>query len=151
MNQQSKISKIAFVKAGWHANIVNKCLEGFNEELEQSGQSTSVQVFDVPGAYDIPLLDKKLGQSGRFDAIVASAFVVDVGIYRHDFVSATVVQAMMDTQLETGVPILSAVLTPHNFQETDAHITFFKEHFVIKGHEAARACLQVIGTLEMAA
>ncbi len=151
MNQPNQIknTKIAFIKANWHSDIVDRCLEGFNAELSQHGYTEyQVGVFDVPGAFDIPLLAKRLAQSGRFDAIVASGFVVDGGIYRHDFVSGTVVDALMRVQLETEVPIISAVLTPHQFQETAAHKKFFREHFVIKGKEAAEACLKILDNFE---
>jgi len=50
----------------------------------------------------------------------------------------------MRVQLDTGVPILSAVLTPHHFQESEAHIQFFKEHFVLKGREVATSCRQIL-------
>ena len=43
-----------------------------------------------------------------------------------------------------NVPVLSAVLTPHNFQESEAHIAFFRNHFVIKGKEAAHAARQIL-------
>ena len=70
--------------------------------------------------------------------------MVDGGIYRHEFVANTVLDAMMRVQLDTGVPILSAVLTPHHFQESEAHIQFFKEHFVLKGREVANSCRQIL-------
>jgi 6,7-dimethyl-8-ribityllumazine synthase len=46
----------------------------------------------------------------------------------------------MNVQLETEVPVISVVLTPQRFHEHDEHRTFFSEHFVVKGEEAARAC-----------
>ena len=150
MNQMisPKPQKIALIQACWHFDIVDRCREGFLAELETLGrQPEDVDIFKAPGVFDIPLLAKKICQKGRHAAIVASGFVVDGGIYRHDFVSATVIDALMQVQLESGVPVLSAVLTPHQFQETEAHEAFFKEHFVIKGAEAARACVQVLENL----
>jgi 6,7-dimethyl-8-ribityllumazine synthase len=47
-------------------------------------------------------------------------------------------------QLDTDVPIFSAVLTPRDFHETEEHKTFFREHFVKKGQEVASACLSVL-------
>ncbi|WP_119165817.1 6,7-dimethyl-8-ribityllumazine synthase [Algihabitans albus] len=138
---------IAFVKAGWHAELVERCETGFQEELaRRKRDDCRVDTFDVPGSFDIPLLAKKLAASGRFDAIVAAGFVVDGGIYRHDFVASTVIDALMQVQLETGVPVVSAVLTPHHFQEQPPHLRFFGEHFLVKGAEAARACLQIVET-----
>jgi 6,7-dimethyl-8-ribityllumazine synthase len=46
----------------------------------------------------------------------------------------------MRVQLDTKVPVISAVLTPQNFQEHDEHKKFFYDHFVVKGAEAAAAC-----------
>ena len=151
MNQSHtpKEINIAFIKAGWHAEIVENCQVGFLEELARRGLSEqAVEVFKVPGSFDIPLLAKKLAVSGRFDAVVAAGLVVDGGIYRHDFVASTVIDALMQLQLETGVPVVSAVLTPHQFQEHSPHLRFFAEHFVIKGVEAAKACLQIVETFE---
>ena len=150
MNQMipPKHQKIALIQACWHFDIVDQCRTGFLAELERLGhRREDVDIFKAPGVFDIPLLAKKICQKDGHAAVVASGFVVDGGIYRHDFVSATVIDALMQVQLETGVPVLSAVLTPHQFQETEAHETFFKDHFVIKGEEAARACVQVIGNL----
>jgi len=145
MDQKENTPKIAFIKARWHAGIVDQCEAGFRARGMDFGWSAgAVDTFEMPGAYDIPLLARKLAQSGKYDAIVASAFVVDGGIYHHEFVSAAVVDGLMAVQLETGTPVLSAVLTPHNFQETPAHIAFFTEHFVIKGQEAAEACAAII-------
>jgi hypothetical protein len=92
----------------------------------------------VPGAFEIPLLARDLAMTRRYDAIVGAAFVVDGGIYRHDFVASTVLDGMMRAQMDADVPVLSIVLTPHHFQETDAHREFFRSHFVHKG-QAARA------------
>ena len=105
---------------------------------------SAIEVIDVPGAYEIPLLAKRLAETGNFHAIVGAAFVVDGGIYRHDFVASAVVSGMMQVQLETGVPILSVSLTPHQFQETAEHRGFFIEHFKVKGKEAAQACTSIL-------
>ncbi|KAA0700377.1 6,7-dimethyl-8-ribityllumazine synthase [Neorhizobium sp. P12A] len=137
-------SRIAIIRARWHSEIVDQSVEGFISEWQQTEGAAAVDVFDVPGALEIPLHAQLLARSGRYAAIVASAFVVDGGIYRHEFVADTVLEAMMRVQLDTGIPILSAVLTPHHFQESEAHINFFKEHFVLKGREVASACRQIL-------
>ena len=98
----------------------------------------------MPGAFEIPLQARALAKTGRYSAIVGSAFVVDGGIYRHDFVAQTVVAGLMQAQLEADLPMLSAVLTPHHFHDCEAHRRFFLEHFQVKGREAAGACLSVL-------
>ena len=140
--------RIAFIQAGWHRQIVSQAHGAFVEECEAAGFAKSdIELFEVPGSLEIPLQAKLLAKSGNYPVIVAAGLIVDGGIYRHDFVAATVLDAMMQIQLETEVPILSVVLTPHQFQETEAHERFYHEHFKLKGREAAQACLQTLSNL----
>lgn len=138
---------IAFIRARWHAAIVDAAYEAFVDEVS-IGQAGTVDVFDVPGALEIPLHAKTLAETGRYDAIVGCALVADGGIYRHDFVAATVLDGLMAVQLSVNVPVFSLVLTPHAFQESEEHHRFFGEHFVLKGREVATACLQTLAALE---
>ena len=138
-------ARFAFIKANWHSDIVGQALVGFQETIEGT-----VDVFDVPGAFEIPLLAKRLAKTGQYDGIIGAALVVDGGIYRHDFVAPTVVNALMQVQLETDTPVFSVVLTPHNYQETDDHNAFFRDHFVKKGREAALAAGQTVRALKAA-
>jgi 6,7-dimethyl-8-ribityllumazine synthase len=136
---------IAYIKASWHAEIVYQSLVGFKAEMKALGVDFEVTTYDVPGAFEMPLLAQKLGHSGKFDAIVAAALVVDGGIYRHDFVAQAVVSGLMTAQMETGVPTYSVSLTPHNFQSEPYFSAFFTAHFTEKGAEAARAVHMIAG------
>jgi 6,7-dimethyl-8-ribityllumazine synthase len=132
-------TRYAFVKANWHAEIVSKALDGFLQLIPVQ----QVDVFDVPGAFELPLVARDLAKSGKYAAIAAAALVVDGGIYRHDFVAQAVVNGLMRVALDTGVPILSVSLTPHHFQPTEHHTDVFAKHFVEKGREAAQAALMI--------
>ena len=137
--------KIAFIQAGWHQDIVEQSRLSFTEHLVQQGiRDEQISVFEVPGSLEIPLQCKLLAKSGDYAMIVAAGFIIDGGIYRHDFVASTVLDAMMQVQLESEVPILSIVLTPHHFSGNQAHHDFFFKHFKHKGQEAAQACLQTL-------
>ncbi|MBG18754.1 MAG: riboflavin synthase subunit beta [Rhizobiales bacterium] len=138
----TKSPKFAFIRARWHAEIVDKALEGFNQRLTELGVDAEVETFDVPGAFEMPLLAKKLGGTGVYDGIAAAAFVVDGGIYRHDFVAAAVVNGLMEAQMTTGTPVFSVSLTPHHFQPKSELEAFYLDHFVGKGREAADAAVQ---------
>ncbi|WP_223507633.1 MULTISPECIES: 6,7-dimethyl-8-ribityllumazine synthase [unclassified Pseudomonas] len=132
-------NRYAFVKAGWHSDIVDRALEGFLETIS----AEQVDVFDVPGAFELPLMAQELALTGRYAAVVAAALVVDGGIYRHDFVAQAVVDGLMRVGLDTRVPVLSVSLTPHHFQETEHHREIFSKHFVEKGREAAQAAIKI--------
>jgi 6,7-dimethyl-8-ribityllumazine synthase len=143
--------RIAFVQSCWHKDIVDQCRIAFVAELGRFGRdATAIDYFEVPGAFEIPLQAKLLARTGRYDAIVAAGFVVDGGIYRHEFVADAVIGGLMRVQIETEVPIISAVLTPQRFHEQKEHQRFFHEHFRVKGAEAAAACVRTMDNMDAA-
>ncbi len=135
-------TRYAFVKANWHSDIVDQALEGFQQLIP----ADQIDVFDVPGAFEMPLLARDLAQTGKYAAVACAAFVVDGGIYRHDFVAQAVVDGLMRAGMDTGVPVLSVSLTPHQYQETNHHNAIYRAHFVEKGREAAQAALKITET-----
>jgi 6,7-dimethyl-8-ribityllumazine synthase len=153
MNQalRSTSGRIAIVSSMWHAGIVARAREAFIDDMVGGGwRPDDLMVCDVPGAFEIPLRVQTLARSGGCAAIVACGLIIDGGIYRHEFVARAVIDALMRVQLDTGVPVLSVVLTPQAFHEHDEHQRFFTEHFVKKGREAARACRHVLAHLQPA-
>ena len=117
MNQRDE-PKFAFIHSLWHRDIVDQGRDGFLMEMARNGVSReAIDLYEVPGAFEIPLQTKRLARLGRYQAIVACGFVVDGGIYRHEFVAQAVITALMTIQLETYVPVISAVLTPQQFHE----------------------------------
>ena len=152
MNQTLPVSpaagRIAAISASWHAAIVHRARDAFVAELGRQGRpATDIDLIDVPGAFEIPLHAQRLAKAGEHDAVIACGLVVDGGIYRHDFVATAVIDGLMRVQLDTGVPVFSAVLTPHQFHEHAVHQQFFREHFVVKGTEVAQACLATLASL----
>jgi 6,7-dimethyl-8-ribityllumazine synthase len=143
----AKPQRVAFVEACWHHDVVQEARFAFLKEAE-ARHITHVDVFQVPGSFEIPLHVQVLAKTRRYTAIVAAGLVVDGGIYRHEFVSDTVIKALMDVQLRTEVPVFSAVLTPQQFHETEVHYDFFRRHFAIKGVEVAEACANTLLSLE---
>ena len=140
---------VAWIAASWHADIVGRGYDGFIAEWTRAPQGgaavpPAIERFVVPGAFEIPLLAQRLARSGRYAAVVACGLVVDVGIYRHEFVASAVIDGLMRVQLDSGVPVFSVVLTPKDFHEHAVHRDFFSKHFVDKGAEAARACQQTL-------
>ena len=130
--------KIAFIQSSWHKDIVDRCREGFSNKFAELDIAMDVEYFAVPGAFELPLKCKQLLATGDYAMVIAAGFVVDGGIYRHEFVAQSVISGLMQVQLELGLPVLSVVLTPKEFQENkEEDQTFFLEHMVIKGREAA--------------
>jgi 6,7-dimethyl-8-ribityllumazine synthase len=138
----AKPQRVAFVQSSWHREVIEECRLAFLAEIE-ARHITNIDVFEVPGSFEIPLHVQILAKTRRYTAIVAAGLVID-----DEYVAETVIKALMDVQLRTEVPVFSAVLTPQQFHETAAHFEFFRKHFATKGLEVAEACANTLLSLE---
>lgn len=141
----SRAPRIAFIQSSWHKDIVDQTRLAFAKAMRAEGYADGdIDYFEVAGAFEIPLHAKILAERGGYAGIAAAGLVVDGGIYRHDFVATAVIDGLMRVQLDTGVPVFSAVLTPHHFHGGNEHVGFFREHFLLKGEELAHACADTV-------
>ena len=140
----AKPQRVAFVQSAWHREVVEECRLAFLEEIEARHIARAqIDLFEVPGSFEIPLHAQLLAKTRRYTAIVAAGLVVD-----DEYIAETVIRALMEVQLRTEVPVFSAVLTPQQFHETAAHFDFFRKHFATKGVEVAEACANTLLSLE---
>jgi 6,7-dimethyl-8-ribityllumazine synthase len=140
----TKPQRVAFVQSAWHREVIEQCRLAFLAEIEERGiERARIDLFEVPGSFEIPLHVQLLAKTRRYNAIVAAGLVVD-----DEYIAETVIRALMDVQLRTEVPVFSAVLTPQQFHETAAHFDFFRKHFATKGVEVAEACANTLLSLE---
>jgi len=138
----TKPQRVAFVQSAWHRDVIDECRIAFLSEME-ARHISHIDVFEVPGSFEIPLHVQILAKTRRYTAIVAAGLVID-----DEYVAETVIRALMDVQLRTEVPVFSAVLTPQQFHESAAHVEFFRKHFATKGVEVAEACANTLLSLE---
>src|SRR5437016_9129221 len=140
----TKPQRVAFVQSAWHREVIEQCRVAFLDEMQARHiERGRIDVFEVPGSFEIPLHVQLLAKTRRYTAIVAAGLVVD-----DEYIAETVIKALMDVQLRTEVPVFSAVLTPQQFHETAAHFEFFRKHFATKGVEVAEACANTLHSLE---
>lgn len=143
----AKPQRVAFVQSAWHRGIVAPCFEAFVTAIgARHIAAAQVDLFEVPGSFEIPLHVQILAKTRRYTAIVAAGLVVDNGV--HSFVADTVIRALMDVQLRTEIPVFSAVVTPDEFHDTDESAAFFRAHFAARGVEVAAACAETLLSLE---
>ena len=139
----AKPQRVAFVQSAWHRNVVAECREAFLTELEARHIARAqIDVFEVPGAFEIPLHVQLLAKTRRYTAIVAAGLVID-----DEYIAQTVIRALMEVQLRTEIPVFSAVVTPQQFREA-ADAEFLRRHFASKGVEVAAACADTLLSLE---
>jgi len=140
----AKPQRVAFVQSAWHRDVVAECRDAFLAEIEARHIARAqIDVFEVPGSFEIPLHVQLLAKTRRYTAIVAAGLVID-----DEYIAETVIKALMEVQLRTEVPVFSAVVTPRQFNETAAHFDFFRKHFAVKGIEVAEACANTLLSLE---
>jgi 6,7-dimethyl-8-ribityllumazine synthase len=116
-------------------------------------QETCFQRHTMSQINDLPLSAITASNSSRGERIAFveaqwHSDIVHQARDRHEFVANTVVSTLMSLQLETDVPIFSAVLTPHHFHEHVEHRKYFHRHFAIKGTEVAEACFKTLEALK---
>ena len=140
-----KAQRLAIVSAAWHSDIVHQARDAAIAGLvEQGWRQDQIDLIDVPGALEIPLVLKRLAATGQYAGLMACGLIVNGGIYRHEFVTTAVIDGLMRVQLDSGVPVFSAVLTPRDFHDSQEHHDFFHQHFVKKGTELANACATTV-------
>ena len=140
----AKPQRVAFVQSAWHRDVVAECREAFLAEIQARHIARAhIDVFEVPGSFEIPLHVQLLAKTRRYTAIVAAGLVID-----DEHIAETVIRALMEVQLRTEIPVFSAVVTPQQFNETAAHFDFFRKHFAAKGIEVAEACANTLLSLE---
>src|SRR2546425_4853669 len=114
-----KPQRIAFVQSSWHRDVVEECRIAFLEEIEARHIARAqIDLFEVPGSFEIPLHAQLLAKTRRYTAIVAAGVVVGGGVYRHEFFADTVLKELLDGQVRTEVAGVSAGLTPPQFHES---------------------------------
>ncbi len=141
--------RVAFIQSCWHKDIVDQFQLAFRSQLlTLENEQVDIDIFEAPGVVEIPLLAARCAASSKYEVIVVAGLVVDHGIYRHEFVAQTVLDATMKVQMDSNLPIIYGILTPQDFL-SDGREEFFFQHFSIKGREAAVACQKTMANLAL--
>lgn len=110
--------KIGIVAARFNEFIVSKLIGGAEDALVRHGVDTDdIDLAWVPGAYEIPVIAKKMAASGKYDAVICLGAVIKGSTSHYDYVCAEVSKGVAQVGLETGVPTLFGVLTTDNIEQ----------------------------------
>ena len=98
--------------------ISSRLLDGALDALTRSGaEENDIQIYRVPGAFELPLVAKKLAGSKRFEAIICLGAVIRGATPHFEYVSAEVSKGIANASLELGVPIAFGVLTTDTIEQ----------------------------------
>ena len=111
-------ARIGMVAARFNEFIVSKLVSGAEDALVRHGvDSDSITLAWVPGAYEIPVIAKKMAESGRYDAIICLGAVIKGSTSHYDLVCNEVSKGIAAVSLETGVPVLFGGITTDNIEQ----------------------------------
>ena len=110
--------RFGIVVSRFNEFITERLLEGTLQVLaELGGDLEQIQVAKVPGAFEIPLVAKRMAVSGQYDAVICLGAVIKGETFHFEYISAEVSSGIARTALETGIPILFGVLTTDTFEQ----------------------------------
>jgi 6,7-dimethyl-8-ribityllumazine synthase len=127
--------RYAIAVGRFYEELAERILGGAREELEAAGAG-EIDVYDVPGAFELPLAAKYAAESGRYDGVVCLGAVIRGETSHYDHVCAEAARGIQAVQLGTGVPCGFWVLTVESMDQALARAGGSKRH---QGREAARA------------
>src|SRR6185437_11099356 len=116
MPMSAQGASVALCVASFYAELAGKLEVGARGVLEEAGVA-EVARFEVPGAYELPLIAKYAAESGRYDAVVCLGAVIRGETDHYDYVCGEAARGIQDVQLETGVPCGFGVLTVDNMEQ----------------------------------
>ena len=109
---------VAIVAARFNELIVSSLLKGARScWTERGGEDEALLVLRVPGAFELPVVARKLAASGRYDAIVALGCVIRGDTPHFDYVAGECARGLQQAALESGVPVAFGVLTVETLEQ----------------------------------
>ena len=110
--------RIAIVAGRFNEFITSKLVGGALDVLKRNDVSEeNIDIAWVPGAFEIPLITKKLAKTGKYDAIIALGAVIKGSTPHFDYVCAEVSKGVAQISLQTDLPVIFGVLTTNNIEE----------------------------------
>lgn len=110
--------KVGIVAARFNEFIVSKLVSGAEDGLVRHGANTDdIDIAWVPGAFEMPLVAKKMANSGKYDAIICLGAVIKGSTDHYDYVCAEVSKGIATVSMNSDVPVMFGVLTTNNIEQ----------------------------------
>ena len=137
--------RVGIVCSRFNEFVVNALLDGAKRGLAKHGvKDKNVEVFWVPGAFEIPVMTRLMAMSQKYDALVTIGAVIRGETAHFEYVAGPCAEGIMQVQLETLIPIGFGVLTVENVEQAAARS---RPDDTNKGFEAAEVALEMVATM----
>jgi 6,7-dimethyl-8-ribityllumazine synthase len=134
------VSRYAIAVARFYGELADRLVAGAQRAFTEAGHEPA-DVFDVPGAFELPLAARYLADSGRYDGVACLGAVIRGETDHYEYVCAEAARGIQDVQLQTGVPCAFGVLTVDNMDQALARTGGGKRD---QGEHAAQAVLALV-------
>jgi 6,7-dimethyl-8-ribityllumazine synthase len=129
--------------------ICDRLLGGALDALKRSGaDDDDIEIFKVPGAFEIPLLAKKMASSGRYEAVICLGAVIRGATPHFDYVASEVSKGIAHVSLEVGIPVSFGVLTTDTLEQAIERAGSKSGN---KGWDAAVAAIEMANVIKQMA
>ena len=140
--RKAKGFRFAIVASRWNDSLVSRLIGGALDALsELSVDENAVEVFRVPGAFEIPLCAQKAAESGKFDAVICLGVIIRGETPHFEYIAAEVARGIGEAGMKTGVPLLFGVITADNVDQANDRAGVKLSN---KGFEAAMAAVELV-------
>ncbi|SDI94174.1 MULTISPECIES: 6,7-dimethyl-8-ribityllumazine synthase [Ferrimonas] len=146
-NIEAKGAKVALVVGRFNSFVVESLVQGAIDTLKRLGQvnDDDITIVRAPGAFELPLVARKLAKGGEFDAIIALGAVIRGGTPHFDFVAGECNKGLAQVMLEFDTPVAFGVLTTDTIEQAIERAGTKAGN---KGHEAAMSALEMVNVLK---
>ena len=133
--------RFAIVASRWNDFLTSKLIDGAVDALDSHGAAEAdVEVFMVPGAFELPFTANAVATSGRFDAVIALGVVIKGETPHFDYVAGEAAKGIAQVGMETGVPVMFGVVTTNTLEQAINRCGVKAGN---KGYEAAVSSIEV--------
>jgi len=134
--------RFAIVASRWNDSLVSRLIAGALDALEElSVDEDTVEVFRVPGSFEIPLCALKAAESGQFDSVICLGVIIRGETPHFEYISAEVARGIGEAGMKTGVPTLFGIITAENVDQANDRAGVKLDN---KGFEAATAAVELV-------
>lgn len=138
-------AKIGIVISQYNKPVIERLQDACLNMLTRQGlEPEKIHIAKVPGAFEIPVIARRMAITGNYDAIITLGAIIRGETPHFDYIASSCSRAIMKIGTDTGVPVIFGVLTVDNMQQA---IDRSGDEESNKGAEAARAALEMIGVL----
>ena len=135
-------AKFAIVVTRWNSFVVESLLEGAVDSLVRHGiEESDIEIFRIPGAFEMPLAVKRVAETKKYDAVVALGAVIRGGTPHFEYVAGECVKGLGSVSLDTGIPVAFGVLTVDSIEQAIERAGTKAGN---KGEEAALSVLEMV-------